>query len=64
VDEKTLPDVPKVIAAADDGEVMAVSHREYPVYGVQFHPGSIMTPDGETILRNFVSITQKRGRKL
>lgn len=36
------------------GEIMAVRHREYPIYGVQFHPESIMTPDGKTMLENFV----------
>jgi len=51
----TMPECLAVTAATvDDGEVMAVRHKEYPVYGVQFHPESIMTPAGETILRNFV----------
>ena len=35
---------------------MAVQHREYPVYGLQFHPESILTPDGKTILKNFLSL--------
>ena len=39
-----------------DGEIMAVKHMEYPVYGVQFHPESIMTPQGRTILKNFLSL--------
>lgn len=54
VEEDTIPPELKVIATADDGEVMAVQDREYPVYGLQFHPESIMTPDGEQILRNFI----------
>ena len=54
VDESTLPDTLKVIGRTTDGEVMAVSHTEYPIYGVQFHPESILTPDGKTILKNFV----------
>ena len=41
-------------AVAEDGEVMAVQHRDYPIYGVQFHPESIMTPDGKQMLRNFL----------
>ncbi len=55
-DEKTMPECLKVTAITDDGEVMAVSHKEYPIYGVQFHPESIMTPDGTTMLRNFIAI--------
>jgi anthranilate synthase component 2 len=52
----SIPETLKVIATADDGEVMAVQHREYPVYGVQFHPESILTPDGKQILINFLGI--------
>ena len=46
----------KVTAITDDGEIMAVQHKEYPIFGVQFHPESIMTPDGKTMLRNFMSL--------
>jgi len=53
-DEATIPGCLKVTARTDDGEVMAVEHREYPVYGVQFHPESILTPDGRKMLRNFL----------
>lgn len=53
-DAATIPDCLKVTALTTDGEVMAVQHREYPIYGVQFHPESIMTPDGKTIIKNFV----------
>ena len=52
----TIPDCLKVTANTADGEVMAVQHREYPIYGVQFHPESIMTPDGKQILRNFLMV--------
>ena len=41
-------------AADDPSEVHAVRHREHPVWGVQFHPESIMTPDGKQLLRNFL----------
>lgn len=54
VREDTLPDALSVIARADDGEVMAVAHREYPLYGLQFHPESILTPQGRIILENFI----------
>lgn len=53
-DAATLPPELKVTAVADDGEIMAVQHRKYPIYGVQFHPESVMTPDGERMLRNFL----------
>lgn len=46
----------QVTAETIDGEVMAVSHAHYPVYGLQFHPESIMTPDGAQIIRNFLSL--------
>lgn len=55
----TLPEELKVIAIADDGEVMAIQHKEYPIYGLQFHPESIMTPDGITILKNFLDIAKE-----
>ncbi len=54
VDASTLPEVLKVTAQTDDGEVMAVQHREYPISGVQFHPESIMTPNGKMMLENFI----------
>jgi anthranilate synthase component 2 len=54
--EHTLPPELRVTARARDGEVMAVEHREYPVYGVQFHPESVLTPLGIRILRNFIGI--------
>ena len=53
-DTDTIPACLKVTARTLDGEVMAVQHTEYPVFGVQFHPESILTPDGKTILANFL----------
>ena len=50
----TIPECLKVTALTEDGEIMAVQHKEYPIYGVQFHPESIMTPDGKQMLRNFI----------
>jgi anthranilate synthase component II len=55
-DKDTLPDELLVIAEDNDGEVMAVQHRYYDIYGLQFHPESILTPLGETILKNFLKI--------
>ncbi len=59
--ETTLSDCLKVTGRADDGEIMSVKHREFDVFGVQFHPESIMTPNGMTILKNFLNI--RGGRK-
>ena len=55
-DTEKIPKTLKVIAIADDGEVMAVQHKEYPVYGLQFHPESILTPKGRKILENFLGL--------
>ena len=54
-DAQTIPDCLKVTARTTDGEVMAVQHRSLPIYGVQFHPESIMTPDGKTMLSDFIN---------
>lgn len=53
-----LPACLRVIAETADGEVMAVQHREYPIYGVQFHPESVLTPQGAAILKNFLEVSQ------
>lgn len=55
-DADTIPDCLKITALTKDGEVMAVQHKEYPVFGVQFHPESIMTPDGKRMLENFIHL--------
>lgn len=53
---ETLPDELLVIAEDDTGEVMGVKHSDYEIYGVQFHPESILTNNGDMIIRNFLSI--------
>lgn len=58
-DENTIPSELEVIAETNDGEVMAVQHRNKEIYGVQFHPESIMTPDGFNILKNFMTAKRK-----
>ena len=50
---ETIPEELKITAETEDGEIMGVMHRDYPIYGVQFHPESILTPDGYEILKNF-----------
>lgn len=54
VDSDTLPDCLKVTAMTTDGETMAMEHISYPIYGLQFHPESILTPNGHIILENFL----------
>lgn len=53
-DADTIPEELKITAITADGEVMAVQHKNYSIYGVQFHPESIMTPDGKQMLKNFI----------
>jgi anthranilate synthase component 2 len=55
--EDTMPDCLQVVAKTDDDEIMAVQHRDYPIFGLQFHPESILTPDGPQILKNFLGGT-------
>jgi len=50
----SVPECLEICATCDDGEVMAVRHRELPVVGVQFHPESVLTPDGAALCRNFL----------
>lgn len=53
----SIPDTLMVTAVTGDGEVMAVQHAQYPVFGVQFHPESIMTPQGGRMIQNFLEVT-------
>ncbi|MBL8146295.1 MAG: gamma-glutamyl-gamma-aminobutyrate hydrolase family protein, partial [Anaerolineae bacterium] len=56
VEAHTLPDVLEVTARTIDGEIMGLRHREYPIYGVQFHPESILTEHGKVMLQNFLDV--------
>lgn len=56
----TLPDCLTITAQTEDGEVMAVAHKDYPVFGLQFHPESILTPNGKTILQNFIHLVSPK----
>lgn len=55
IEEDTLPEELYVTARTEDCEIMAVSHKGYPVYGLQFHPESVMTPEGFTMIKNFIT---------
>jgi anthranilate synthase/aminodeoxychorismate synthase-like glutamine amidotransferase len=57
VEPATLPDVLEVTASTDDGVIMGFRHRHLPVEGVQFHPESVLTPSGPTLLANFLAST-------
>lgn len=59
-DENTLPYCLHVTAYTSDGEIMAVQHKDYPVFGLQFHPESILTPDGKQMLKNFLEFTNNK----
>ncbi len=54
----TVPDVLEIIAESEDGLVMGLRHRELPIEGVQFHPESILTESGHSLLQNFLAATR------
>lgn len=54
--KETIPDCLQVVAETQDGEVMGVKHKNAPTYGLQFHPESILTPEGEKMIRNFLAM--------
>jgi len=54
-DKDSLPEMLKAVAVTKDGEIMAVAHKQYEVYGLQFHPESIMTADGKRMIENFIA---------
>ncbi len=58
VERSSFPTSLKITAESDDGEIMALRHRQFPVQGVQFHPESVLTRDGKTILRSFLSVPE------
>ncbi len=60
VSEATLPECLEITAKTDQGELMALRHRELPIEGVQFHPESIMTPDGVQLLKNFLDVDYEK----
>ncbi|WP_100374404.1 aminodeoxychorismate/anthranilate synthase component II [Bacillus sp. FJAT-45037] len=59
VKRETLPECFEITAETEAGEIMAIRHKEYAIEGVQFHPESIMTASGKTLLRNFINTYRK-----
>ncbi len=55
VDNNGLPDCIEITATDNNGQIMALKHKEFDVHGVQFHPESVLTPAGETIVKNFLN---------
>ena len=59
IEPESMPSVLDVTARADDGTIMSVRHRQHSIYGVQFHPESILTTEGKRLLRNFLAIVEQ-----
>jgi anthranilate synthase/aminodeoxychorismate synthase-like glutamine amidotransferase len=60
--DEPLPEVLEVTAFTRQGEIMGLQHKAFPIYGVQFHPESVLTPAGKRILMNFLSMTRLESR--
>lgn len=56
VDTEYFPDCLEITALSDEGQIMALRHKEYEIHGIQFHPESVLTPDGRTMLANFLDL--------
>ena len=56
VSKEDFPACLEVTAESDEGQIMALRHREYPVYGIQFHPESVLTPEGKIIIKNYINL--------
>jgi anthranilate synthase component 2 len=59
VDAKSLPDCLEITARSDDDEIMGLRHKEYPIFGVQFHPESVAAEEGEKLMSNFIKRCKK-----
>ena len=63
VDKENFPDSLEIISETEDNIIMGIKHKEYPIYGVQFHPEAEMTEEGHKILDNFIKITKEFSTK-
>ncbi len=59
IEKKSVPRELEITAWTKENEIMGVKHRKYPTWGVQFHPESIMTPEGKNILKNFLTLSKR-----
>lgn len=59
IDRETLSDEFDIIAETEDGLIMGIAHKEYPIYGLQFHPESILTEYGKEMIKNFVEVIDR-----
>ncbi len=60
VDEKSLPEILRITARTEDNEIMGIVHKDFPIYGVQFHPESILTENGLDLIANFLDIASEK----
>lgn len=56
VSKNGLPDCLEITAESDEGQIMALHHKQYDIHGIQFHPESVLTPEGRTIIKNFIDL--------
>lgn len=56
VSRNGLPDCLEITAESEEGQIMALRHRQYDIHGIQFHPESVLTPEGKTIIKNFIDL--------
>jgi len=64
VEKETLPELLHIEAENEDGLIMAIKHKQYPCYGIQFHPESILTPEGKHLLMNFIDVCETTNYQL
>lgn len=63
IDENSLPEDIEITARSEDGEIMAIEHKKYPIWGIQFHPESILTEYGHKLLENFLNLAKSKVRQ-
>ena len=58
VSKEDFPDCLEITAQSDEGQIMALKHKEYDIHGIQFHPESVLTPDGRAIVSNWLAFSE------